>query len=90
MSQIKPEYVNLLLSEELIKDYLVQIAPIDFKAPFKTSLFFSSLEKSNEKIKNNVRIPIIAGGLIDHKDEAIKALSLGASAISTGKKELWG
>ena len=55
LSQIKPEYVNLLLSEELIKDYLVQIAPIDFKAPFKTSLFFSSLEKSNEKIKNNVK-----------------------------------
>ena len=45
--------------------------------------------KSIEKIKSNVRIPIIAGGLIDHKDEAVKALSLGASAISTGKKELW-
>ena len=45
--------------------------------------------KSIEKIKHNVRIPIIAGGLIDHKEEVFKALSLGASAISTGKKELW-
>jgi glycerol uptake operon antiterminator len=45
--------------------------------------------KSIEKIKSNVRIPIIAGGLIDHKEEVFKALSLGASAISTGKKELW-
>ena len=55
LSQIRPEYVNLLLSEELIKDYLVQIAPIDFKAPFKTSLFYSSLDKNNEKIQNIVK-----------------------------------
>lgn len=55
LSQIRPEYVNLLLSEELIKDYLVQIAPIDFKAPFKTSLFFSSLDKNTEKIRNIVK-----------------------------------
>ncbi len=46
--------------------------------------------KSIEKIKRNVRIPIIAGGLAEHKDEVFKALSAGASAISTGKRELWG
>ena len=46
--------------------------------------------KSIEKIKRNVRIPIIAGGLIEHKEEAFKALSHGASAVSTGKRELWG
>ena len=34
-------------------------------------------------------IPIIAGGLIEHKEEVFKALSAGASAISTGKRELW-
>lgn len=45
--------------------------------------------KSIEKIKRSVRIPIIAGGLIEQKDEVFKALSAGASAISTGKKELW-
>ena len=45
--------------------------------------------KSIEKIKKNVRIPIIAGGLIDHKDEVIKALSSGASGVSTGRAELW-
>lgn len=54
LSQIRPEYVNLLLSEELIKDYLIQIAPIDFKAPFKTSLFFSSLAKNDDKIQQIV------------------------------------
>lgn len=45
--------------------------------------------KSIEKIKKSVRIPIIAGGLIDHKDEVIKALSSGASGVSTGRADLW-
>lgn len=34
-------------------------------------------------------IPIIAGGLIETKVEITAALSGGATAISTGKKELW-
>ena len=34
-------------------------------------------------------LPVIAGGLIETKDEIFAALSAGASAISTGKKELW-
>ncbi len=34
-------------------------------------------------------IPVIAGGLIETKSEVTSALSSGAIAISTGKKELW-
>lgn len=34
-------------------------------------------------------IPIIAGGLIETKEDVIAALSAGASAISTSKSELW-
>lgn len=34
-------------------------------------------------------IPVIAGGLIETKSDVIGALSAGASAISTSKKELW-
>ena len=45
--------------------------------------------KSIEKIKKNIHIPIIAGGLIEHKDEIFKAISAGASGVSTGKKALW-
>ena len=33
--------------------------------------------------------PVIAGGLIDQKQEVTAALSCGATAISTGCKELW-
>lgn len=45
--------------------------------------------KSIEKIQKNVRIPIIAGGLIEYKEEIFQALRAGASMISTGKQELW-
>lgn len=34
-------------------------------------------------------IPIIAGGLIETKQEVTEALTNGAEAISTGKQELW-
>ena len=33
--------------------------------------------------------PVIAGGLIETKAEVMDALSGGAAAVSTGKKELW-
>ena len=34
-------------------------------------------------------IPVIAGGLIETKAELTDALGCGATAVSTGKKELW-
>lgn len=34
-------------------------------------------------------IPVIAGGLIESKNEITEAISSGASAVSTGKEELW-
>ena len=45
--------------------------------------------KSITKIKNNINIPIIAGGLIETREEIYKALSAGASMVSTGKQDLW-
>lgn len=54
LSGIKREYVELLLTEKLIKDYLIQIAPIDFKAPFKTNLFDPYLKKSKSEIEKCV------------------------------------
>ena len=36
-----------------------------------------------------VEIPVIAGGLITHKDQIIEALSCGAIGVSTGNQVLW-
>lgn len=33
--------------------------------------------------------PVIAGGLIETKAEVLEALSCGAAAVSTGRKDLW-
>ncbi len=35
------------------------------------------------------KVPVIAGGLIETKGEVMEALSQGALAVSTGKKDLW-
>ena len=41
------------------------------------------------RLKEVVEVPIIAGGLIETEEEAMEALRCGASAVSTGQKELW-
>lgn len=44
--------------------------------------------KAIEKFSKG-NIPIIAGGLIETKQEVTNVINLGAFAVSTGKKELW-
>lgn len=39
--------------------------------------------------RDRVTIPVIAGGLIETEDEVRLALTAGASAVSTGRCELW-
>ncbi len=41
------------------------------------------------RLKNKVDVPIIAGGLIETDEETIEILKSGASAVSTGKTQLW-
>lgn len=41
------------------------------------------------KLFSDKSIPVIAGGLIETKQEVMSALNSGAVAVSTGKKELW-
>lgn len=45
--------------------------------------------KSIARIKNRTRIPIIAGGLIETKEEIFSALGAGAAMVSTGVDKLW-
>lgn len=42
-----------------------------------------------EELHGKVGVPIIAGGLIESREEIDCALRCGASAVSTGKAELW-
>ncbi len=40
-------------------------------------------------LKEKLGVPIVAGGLIETREEAENAVKNGATAVSTGKKELW-
>ena len=42
-----------------------------------------------EKLHQSIQTPSIAGGLIQTGEEVERALSCGATAVSTGKPELW-
>lgn len=48
-----------------------------------------SILKVIPKLKETVEVPIIAGGLIETEQEASEAVKWGASAVSTGQKNLW-
>lgn len=41
------------------------------------------------KLKKELDMPIVAGGLIETEEEVNEVISGGATAISTGKRELW-
>lgn len=47
------------------------------------------LPKVIENLKKRVNVPIIAGGLIETKQEIGSAMEAGAAAVSTGCEELW-
>ncbi len=67
---------------ESIKEMIVCAKP-DF-----VEIMPGVIEKVIKKFAN-AEIPVIAGGLLETKAEVTAALSSGALAVSTGKKELW-
>lgn len=48
-----------------------------------------TVAKVIKKMKGKLEMPIVAGGLVGTQAEIDEALSCGASAVSTSKKELW-
>lgn len=49
-----------------------------------------TVAKVIERLKWELPMPIVAGGLIETEEEIRAALSAGAKGISIGKKEFWG
>ena len=48
-----------------------------------------TISKIINRLKEELKTPIVAGGLIETKEEIKEAISCGATAISTGKQEFW-
>lgn len=49
-----------------------------------------NMSKVIKRLKDTIDVPIIAGGLIETGEEVVGILKSGASAVSTGKAQLWG
>ncbi len=47
------------------------------------------MPKVIKKINQETKIPVIAGGLINDKEDVIESLKAGAAAVSTSKEENW-
>ncbi len=61
---------------------------IDSAHPDMVEVMPGTLPKVIKKF-STFKTPVIAGGLIETKQEVTEALSNGAIAVSTGKEELW-
>lgn len=48
------------------------------------------LDKKVKEFADKVEEPILAGGLLEYKEEVDRALEAGAKAVSTADRELWG
>ena len=68
------------------KDFLAHIRE---NKPSAVEILPGIMPKIIKKIKNILNVPIIAGGLIDEKEDVINALKAGAEGISTTDKNLW-
>lgn len=49
-----------------------------------------TMSKVIKRLKDRLKMPVVAGGLIETTDEIKEAIDCGAAAVSTGKRELWG
>lgn len=47
------------------------------------------MHKITKRVKSDVRIPVIAGGLIKDKEDVISALQAGAIAVSSTSHNIW-
>ncbi|MCD7935500.1 MAG: ATP-binding protein [Tannerellaceae bacterium] len=54
LKDIRPDYPELL-DEEIITDYLREVAPVDFGLPFKNNILKESLSNEYKEYYNNVR-----------------------------------
>lgn len=65
------------------------VESIKASKPQMIEIMPGSVLKVISRLKETLDIPIIAGGLIETEEEAIKIIQSGASAVSTGKTVLW-
>ena len=65
------------------------IETVKASKPDMIEIMPGTVSKIINRLKTELGMPIVAGGLIETKEEIAEAIISGAEAVSTGKKELW-
>ncbi|KXG73673.1 glycerol-3-phosphate responsive antiterminator [Thermotalea metallivorans] len=65
------------------------IKSIHSSKPDAVEILPGIMPKITQTIHQETKIPVIAGGLIQDKEDVIESLKAGAMAISTSKEEIW-
>lgn len=90
------KYANQLELQTILRIFLIDSLSIKTAAkninithPNAVEVMPGVASKAIRVMKNETKVYIIAGGLINEKKEVIDALSTGAVAISTTERKLW-
>jgi glycerol uptake operon antiterminator len=65
------------------------IKMVNVNRPDLIEIMPAILPKVILRVKQESTIPIIAGGMVETKEEIIELLKVGATAVSTSKSALW-
>ena len=71
------------------QSYDTAVKNIEVARPDMIELMPGIIPKIIKQMVSDTNIPVIAGGLITTKEEALSAFQAGAAAVSTGTQELW-
>ena len=65
------------------------ITSINSIRPNAMEILPGMMPKIIKQVKNEVKVPVIAGGLINDKEDVIESLKAGALGVSTSKEIIW-
>lgn len=71
------------------QSYDTAVKNIEISRPDIIELMPGIMPQIISRMVSDIKIPVIAGGLITTKDEAFSAMQAGAFAVSTGMQSLW-
>lgn len=69
--------------------YRTTVKTVKSVRPHMIEVMPGTIPATIKNLSNELSVPIIAGGLIDTKDDIISVLKVGALGVSVGKTDLW-
>ncbi|MCX7772226.1 MAG: glycerol-3-phosphate responsive antiterminator [Clostridia bacterium] len=69
--------------------YETAVKTVEAAGPDMVEVMPGVMPRIIRRLAEQLRMPVIAGGLVTSKDEVIEILKAGAMGVSTARKELW-